>query len=95
PSDARPRRGRLAWEQRLTVDSGRHTLTLSCRRGGRWPKQPVLAFLPHRIDAASVKIIEGEATMPVVTDSFLMVPLKGDFAAGDVVKVVFTADRAK
>jgi len=93
--DARPKRRDLAWEQRLTVDSGRHTLALSCRRGGQWPKQPVLAFLPHRIDAASVKIIEGDATRPVVTDSFLMVPIKGHFDAGDVVNAVFTAGRSK
>jgi len=93
--DARPKRGDLPWTQRVTVDGNRFALTLSCRRGGQWPKQPVLAFLPHRVDAASVKVIEGEATRPVITDSFLMVPLKGDFAADNEIKVVFTADRAE
>lgn len=91
---ARPKRGDLAWKQRLTVDGRRHTLTLSCRRAGSWPKQPVLAFLPHRIDAASVKITEGGDLHPVVTDDFVMVPLAGDFAAGDTVRVVFTAEPA-
>jgi len=93
--DVRPERGDLAWTQRLTVTGRRHALALSCRRAGTWPKQPVLAFLPHRIDAASVKITEGEDLHPVVTDDFLMVPLAGDFAAGDTVRVVFTAARAK
>ncbi len=93
--DARPVRGNLAWKQRLAVQGNRYALTLSCRRDGTWPKQPVLAFLPGRIDAGSVTVSEGEDLGPLVTDSFLMVPLKGKFAAGDTVKVVFTAEGAE
>lgn len=93
--DVRPVRGNLAWEQRLTVDGNRYTLTLSCRRDGEWPKQPVLAFLPHRIDAASAKNVAGEDRKPIITDNFVMAPLKGTFAKGDTVTVAFTAERAE
>lgn len=92
--DARPVRGSLEWDQRLTVAGDRYTLALSCRSDGRWPKQPVFAFLPHRVDAASVEISTGKDAKPVVTDNFLLVPLEGDFAAGDEIKIVFTARRA-
>jgi zinc protease len=93
--DARPARGNLAWDQRVTVDGNRVTLALACRCDGTWPRQPVFAFLPHRIDASSAKVEEGEALEPVITDDFVMVPVKGSFAAGDTVRVVFTAERAK
>jgi len=77
------------------VDGRRHTLTLSCRRAGSWPKQPVLAFLPHRIDAGSVEITEGATIGPVLTDNFVLLPLTGDFAVGDTVRVAFTAEPAE
>ena len=90
--DARPARRDLAWDQTLSVEGNRHTLTLKATRSGPWPSRPVVALLPHRV--ANPKVIEGGDLEPVVTDSFLLVPLKGDFSSGDQVKIVFDADRA-
>jgi len=92
--EARPVRGNLAWDQRLTVAGNRYTLALSCRTDGQWPKQPVFAFLPRRIDATSVEVSAGGNVQPVVTDTFVMVPLEGKFKAGDTVTLTFTAKRA-
>ena len=93
--DARPARGNLAWDQRVEVDGDRYVLTITCRRDGEWPKQPVFAFLPHRIDAGSVEVSKGKDAGPVITDDFVMVPLKGAFADGDTVTVTFSAKRAE
>jgi len=92
--DARPVRGSLEWDQRLTVAGDRYTLALACRTDGRWPKQPVFAFLPHRIDAASVEVSAGRDVQPIVTDNFILAPLESEFKAGDAVTVTFTAKRA-
>jgi len=92
--EARPVRARLAWDQRLTVAGNRYTFALSCRADGKWPRQPVFAFLPHRIDAASVEVNAGGDVQPVITDNFIMVPMEGEFQAGDAVTVTFTAKRA-
>ena len=90
--DARPARRDLAWDQTLSVEGNRHTLTLKATRSGPRPSRPVVALLPHRV--ANPKVIEGGDLEPVVTDSFLLAPLKGDFSSGDQVKIVFDADRA-
>jgi len=90
--DARPAKGDLAWDQTLTVQGSRYTLTLKATRSGSWPKQPVFVFLPHRV--AGAKVIEGAEHKPVVTDNFVLVPLGGSFSSGDEVKIVFDAPRA-
>ena len=75
-----------AWEQSLVEKDGAYTFevrplrgarsfepinTNGSQRGGR----PIVQLLPHRIDAESVKIVEGAELKPVVTDNFVLVPL--------------------
>jgi hypothetical protein len=48
-------------------------------------------LLPHRIDAASVKLIEGAELKPLVTGNFLLVPLPRDSETKASYCVVFTA----
>jgi zinc protease len=91
-----------AWEQSLVRKDGRYTfevrplygkesfLPLSengSQRGGR----PIFQFLPRRIDAASVKLIEGAELKPLVTGNFLLLPLPRDSEAKALYRVVFTA----
>jgi len=90
--DARPVRRDLAWDQTLTVEGNRYTLTLKATRSGSWPSKPVFALLPHRI--ANPKVIEGGDHPPVVTDNFVLVPLVGGFSTGGQVTIVFNAARA-
>ena len=50
-----------------------------------------MQLLPHRIDATSVKLLEGAELKPLVTDNFLLVPLPRDGEAKASYRVVFTA----
>jgi hypothetical protein len=59
------------------------------QRGGR----PIVAFLPKRIDPASIRITEGKEHQPVIADDFVLVPLPAAGAAAKPVRVVFTASR--
>jgi hypothetical protein len=59
------------------------------QRGGR----PIVAFLPQRINPATVKITEGKEHQPVIADDFVLVPLPAEGAAAQPVRVVFTANR--
>ena len=89
---ARPADGKLAWTQTLAVEGNRYTFTLAANESGSWPGKSIIAFLPQRV--ANVKITKGEDARPVITENFIMVPMKGKFQQGDKVEVVFEADRA-
>ena len=80
-----------AWSQDITVKGRLYTLRLHANRDGAWPGAPVSAFLPHRV--RNVKVRQGAEHEPVITDNFILVPLKGKFKKGGEVKVVFEADR--
>lgn len=82
--EARMAPGKLQFDQTLTEEDGVFTLTLTPRdgprsftpvntngsqRGGR----PIVAFLPRRL--ADVEVVAGEQWRPVVTDTFVLVPL--------------------
>ena len=94
---------KAAWEQSLVVKDGQYTFEVrplrgnasfqpinenGSQRGGR----PILQLLPHRIDATSVKLVEGADLKPLVTDNFLLVPLPRDSEAKASYRVVFTAN---
>lgn len=99
---ARMAPGALRWKQRLTEAKGVYTFevrptageksfatvnTNGSQRGGR----PIFQFLPRRIDASSVQIVEGAEFAPVVTDNFLLVPNPGEAATARPMKIVFRA----
>jgi hypothetical protein len=96
---------KAAWEQTLVEKDGTFTLEVrplrgaasfqpinsnGSQRGGR----PIVQMLPRRIDAKSVKIVEGSDLEPLVTDNFLLVPLPHDGEPKAVYRVVFTAKKA-
>lgn len=102
--DARMAEGKCNYGQTLAESDGTWTLTITpqagddswktvnrngSQRGGR----PIVAFLPQRIDPASVRITEGKEHQPVIADDFVLVPLPGEGAAAQPVRVVFTASR--
>ena len=87
--EARMAKGPLAWEQKLTIADGKYQLDISpqqgensfspvnmngSQRGGR----PFIEILPERIDATSIKIVEGADLEPVVTSNFILVPNPGE-----------------
>jgi len=102
--DARMAEGKCNYHQTLTGSDGTWTLTITpqagadswkavnrngSQRGGR----PIVAFLPQRINPATVKITEGKEHQPVIADDFVLVPLPAEGAAAQPVRVVFTANR--
>jgi zinc protease len=99
--DARMAEGKCNYRQELTGSDGTWTLTVTplagadswkpvnqngSQRGGR----PIVAFLPERIDPASIRITEGAALHPVIADDFILVPLPGEAAPAESLRVVFT-----
>ena len=82
---------RHAWSQDLTVKGRLYTLSLRANSDGTWPGGPVSVFLPHRV--RNVKVRKGAELKCVITDNFILVPLKGAFKKGGEVTVVFEADR--
>ncbi len=106
--EARMPKRRLPWTQELLEEDGVYTFTIRANERGDWDNRPVVHLLPGRVE--NVRVIEGEGMNPVVTDNFILVPvrdellpmkanrgevipLRGDFEAGDVLRVVFRADR--
>jgi hypothetical protein len=93
---------KAAWEQSLVEKNGQYTFEVrplggadcfqpinenGSQRGGR----PIVQLLPRRIDATSVNLIEGAELKPLVTSSFLLVPLPRDSKVKAVYRVIFTA----
>jgi zinc protease len=78
-----------AWEQTLDVQGDEYTLTITARADGQWPDKPIIHLLPHRVIGAHVT--HNEELMPVVTDTFVLVPLRGPRAEGDAHRIVFRA----
>ena len=88
---ARPAGRKLAWDPSLAVEGNRTTFTLAANEGGTWPGSPIVALLPQRV--ANVRMVKGEDLKAVVTENFILVPMKGRFQAGDKTEIVFEADQ--
>ena len=89
--DARLAPRDLAWKQTLTESGGTWTFEIVARQDGKWPGRPVMAMLPRRV--GQVRVTEGADLKPLITDNFILVPLKGRFEKGRIVRVAFTAAR--
>ncbi len=106
--EARMPKRRLPWTQELHEQDGVYTFTITANQRGDWDNRPVVHLLPHRV--SNVRIIEGGALGPVITDNFILVPvrdellpmkgnrgeeiaIRGDYTAGQKLRVVFRADR--
>jgi zinc protease len=79
----------LAWSAELKSIGDIHTLRLTTTRAGNWGGRPQVFALPKRIGPATVQ--QGGAYKPVITDDFVLLPIKGDFTAGQTIEVVFRA----
>ncbi len=91
--DARLARRTLPWSQKFTVKKDVYTFTVTTNEDGKWPSgryRPVMALLPRRLK--DVEILEGAGLKPVVTDNFILIPLKGEFKKGEQIKIVFRAE---
>jgi len=77
------------WSQELKAGDGKFTFTVRCAAEGSYPNRPIVQLLPKRL--VDIKIVEGADRKPVITDNFILLPLKGKFAKGDSVKIVFKA----
>ncbi len=80
--------GERAWEQKLTVNGDTMTFTVTTLKAGSWPGRPLAAFLPRRV--GDVRILKGAEHKPLIVDNFILLPLKGEFAKGQVMEVRFT-----
>ncbi len=85
-----PREG-LTWQQSLAHKEGNvFEFTVTTVADGKWPGRPLMELLPFRV--TSVKIISGKKLSPVITDNFIMLPMKGSFEKGERYKIAFKAD---
>jgi zinc protease len=99
---ARMAPGPLSWEQTLTEHDGEYRFeirpllgersfepinTNGSQRGGR----PIVQFLPHRLQARSVQILQGDDLKPLVTSSLILVPNPGRCDPQRSYRVVFRA----
>jgi len=71
------------YEQKLDVEDGMYTLTITPNRGknsfkpvntngSQRGRRPIIQFLPHRI--SDIEMVAGKYLNPVVTDDFILVP---------------------
>lgn len=85
---ARMAPGPLNWDQSLEIEGDAITLRIVPKRGAgsfdpvnengsQRGHRPFVAFLPDRIDPASVEVVQGADLAPVVTDDFILVPHPG------------------
>ncbi|MHC4201468.1 MAG: hypothetical protein ACYSU0_15870, partial [Planctomycetota bacterium] len=82
-----------AWTYRLEERDGRYTFTVRTLKAGKWGNRPVMAFLPQRLSGVSDVTCTAPAR-PVVTDSFILLPLEGGFKDKEKHVVTFRAKRA-
>lgn len=66
-----------------------HTLRLITIRAGNWGGRPQVFALPKRLGPAT--LLQGGDCTPLIADDFVLLPLKGDFAAHQTIEVVFRA----
>jgi hypothetical protein len=97
--------GPLAWEQVLHENKGSYQLEIKALRGDKTFEtvntngsqrggRPIMALLPHRINAASVKITEGSDLQPLITKNFILVPRPNHFDGGRSYRIAFTTEAA-
>ena len=67
--------------------AGRYTFTIRATAQGNWPSRPITAFLPERL--ANPHVTAGAEHQPVLTENFIMVPLKGPCKTGDTVQIAY------
>ncbi len=79
----------LPWTAELQSVDDVHTLRLTTTRAGNWGGRPQVFALPKRLGPATIR--QGGDLKPVITDDFVLLPLKGDFASNQTVEVVFRA----
>ena len=77
----------LPWRQMLTASGDEMTFTVQTTRDGKWPGKPLAAMLPKSLEG--IEILEGGEYGPVVTDNFILLPLSGEFKAGEKITVRF------
>ena len=80
-----------AWKQELVRAEDTTIFRITTSRKGKWPGRPVMALLPHRV--RDVKITKGADLKPLITDNFILVPLRGEFEKDKTFEVAFTAKR--
>jgi hypothetical protein len=81
---------RPAWTWRLEAARGEYRFTLRALKDGKWGNRPVMVFLPERL--SHVSGVKHKLTRaPTVTDDFVLVPIQGEFAAGEEHVVSFRA----
>lgn len=82
------------WEYTLAETEGRFRLQLTAKRDGKWGSRPVVVLLPFRVQHVA-NVSAPDADHPVVTDDFVLLPLKGPFKKGQRFTLTFRAARAR
>jgi hypothetical protein len=79
--------GAAAWSIGFVETDHAVTCTITPLKTGTWPARPICALLPQRM--SDIHVTAGMAYAPVVTSSFILVPLSGPCTAGSSVTVTF------
>lgn len=82
----------LAWGEPGNNGKMVCTVEITAEKAGNWPNRPLFIPLAERLTDIS-EVACSQAVQAVVTDDFIMLPLTGECAAGDTVKVTFSAGR--
>lgn len=88
-----------AWKAVLTSTPGsdgveHDSFTLTTTKAGKWANRPVIVPLPFSLSHVAHVKASGDLK-PVVADDFILLPLKGPFAADTRVTVTFDAARVQ
>jgi len=80
----------LPFEKELTFKDDIYTFRITANKDCKPSRGPAM-FLPHRVE--DIKILEGQALSPLITDNFIMLTKPGEFKQGKTYEVVFRAKK--
>jgi zinc protease len=83
--------GVTQWTLSMTGNAGADSFATVNNNGSQRGGRPIIQFLPHGIDPASVKIIEGAELKPVIGVDWILVPKPSSYVAGQLLRVKFEA----
>ncbi len=76
------------WNCALSVSNGRYTFRVTANTDGTWGRPPAAIF-PKRL--RDIRIVSGADLDPLITERFILLPLKGRYTTGETFTVEFTA----
>lgn len=80
----------LPWKTEVTTSGDETTVTVTATRDGGWPGRPIAEWLP--VPMRKTEVLAGAEHKPVITDNFVLLPLSGEFKAGERIEIRFRGE---